>query len=97
MTAPALSINPSIHAPFPLDIKSLALVFHFTLEVICSSGKLLENKETEESPGLALSSGIASFHRGPSRELDNLGLHSMPSTICHVREEKQVLHDLAEL
>lgn len=59
MTAPALSIKPLIHAPFPLDINSLSLVFHFTLEVICSSGNLLENKETKESPGLALSTEIA--------------------------------------
>lgn len=59
MTAPALSIKPLIHAPFPLDFKSLSLVFHFTLEVICLSGKLLENKQTKESPGLALSSEIA--------------------------------------
>lgn len=45
--------------PFLLDIKSFPLLFHFTLEVVCSSGKLTENKETEESPGLALSGGIA--------------------------------------
>lgn len=58
MAAPALSINPEwIHALFPLDIKSLPLLFHFALEVACSSGKLSENKETVESPGLALSSG----------------------------------------
>ncbi len=60
MAAPALSINLKwVHALFPLDIKSLSLLFHFTLEVVCSGGKLSENKETEESPGLALSSEIA--------------------------------------